>query len=403
MTGRFKTGGFLHDVVIGGTGYRFATYSPVTSPPKTALCTSYGPEGICQANIASPLVYTVPPSGIFSYEKTSPSTGIYVSSIIRQQGFNIADTITLSRHWLIRLGGSQDWTWTDSYTDSASTNYLRTSIPGGYVNQGISPTGSIIYKPTGNMTIYGTFAQSLQAPDVAGTNSGSTIIINASQPLPPYRSKEGEIGYKLKMQKLNFSATLFRIDRPFANYVTGVVNSICGSQSGTANCEQLEITGTQRNYGAETMLSGRILPSLMITGGLVVLDPRLTDTGVAATNNKHFVGMPAYKGNILGEYQLPALRGVFLSFDWQHVGRRPMDDINSSYAPQYNTFDIGLRYTIRIFEKLATTWRITANNISDVHYWSTLGPGNITGQSTGSYLGHLGEPRLVLASMRMQF
>ena len=253
------------------------------------------------------------------------------------------------------------------------------------------------------MTIYGTFAQSLQAPDVAGTNSGTTIIVNASQALPPYRSKEGEIGYKLKMQKLNFSATLFRIDRPFASYVTGVENSVCGKQSGTANCTQLEITGTQRNYGAEAMLSGRLFPSLMVTGGLVVLDPTLTDTGIAATNNKHFVGMPAYKGNILGEYRLPALRGVFLNFDWQHVGRRPMDDINSSYAPQYNTFDIGLRYTRRIFERLTTTWRVTANNISDVHYWSTLGPGSITGQSTGSYLGHLGEPRLVLASMRMQF
>ena len=260
VTGRFKTGRLLHDMVIGGAGYRFATYSPVTSPAKTALCTSYGPDGICQANMASPLVYTVPPSGIFSYEKTSPSTGIYVSSIVRQQGFNVADTITLSRHWLIRLGGSQDWTWTDSYTDTASTNYLRTSIPGGYVNQGISPSGSIIYKPTGNMTIYGTFAQSLQAPDIAGANSGGIIIVNASQALPPYRSKEGEIGYKLKMLKLNFSATLFRIDRPFANYVTGVVNSMCGTQSGTANCEQFQITGTQRNYGAEGMLSGRPFP-----------------------------------------------------------------------------------------------------------------------------------------------
>ena len=57
--------------------------------------------------------------------------------------------------------------------------------------------------------------------------------------------------------------------------------------------------------------------------------------------------MPAYKSNILGEYQLPALRGVFLSFDWQHVGRRPMDDINSAYTPQYNTFDFGVRYTRR--------------------------------------------------------
>src|SRR5208282_6784334 len=102
-----------------------------------------------------------------------------------------------------------------------------------------------------------------------------------SQPLPPYRSKEGEIGYKLEIRRLNFSTALFRVDRPFANYVTGIVNPICGSQSGTGNCEQYQITGTQRNYGAEAMLSGRVFKSLMITGGLVVLDSRLTDTGIA--------------------------------------------------------------------------------------------------------------------------
>jgi iron complex outermembrane receptor protein len=403
VTGRFSTGRFAHDVVVGGTGYRFTTYSPITTFPKTALCTSYGPGGVCQANISDPLVYLVPSTGVPSYARTGPSTGIYGSSIIRQQGFSLADTVTLSRRWLVRLAASQDWTWTDSYTDSAATKYVRTSIPGGYVNQGVSPSASILFKPRDNMTIYGTFAQSLQAPDVAGVNSGGTIIVNASQALPPYRSKEGEIGYKLKMRRLNFSTALFRVDRPFANYVVGVVNPLCGNQSGTSNCAQYEITGTQRNYGAESMLSGRIFPSLMVTGGIVVLNAKLTDTGIASTNDKHFVGMPAYKSNILAEYSLPALKNVFLSFDWQHVGRRPMDDINSAYTPQYNTFDLGIRYTRRFAEKLAATWRVTVNNISDVHYWSTLGPGSITGQSTGSYLGHLGEPRLVTASMRIDF
>lgn len=403
VTGRFRTGRFAHDVVIGGTGYRFATYSPIASFPKTALCTSYGPGSVCQANLSDPLVDLVPPTGVPSYTKTGPSTGVYGSSIIRQQGFSLADTITLSRHWLVRLAASQDWTWTDTYTDSAATNYVKTSVAGGYVIQGVSPSASIMFKPADNMTIYGTFAQSLQASDVAAANSGSTVIVNASQALPPYRSKEGEIGYKVKVRRLNFSTALFRVDRPFANYVAGIVNPICGNQSGSGNCEQYQITGTQRNYGAEAMLSGRVFQSLMITGGLVVLDSRLTDTGIAATNDKHFVGMPAYKSNILAEYSLPALKNVFLSFDWQHVGRRPIDDINSAYTPEYNIFDVGIRYTKRFREKLATTWRITANNISNVHYWSTLGPGSITGQSTGSYLGHLGEPRLVTASMRMDF
>jgi iron complex outermembrane receptor protein len=150
------------------------------------------------------------------------------------------------------------------------------------------------------------------------------------------------------------------------------------------------------------MVSGRIFESLMITGGVSLLNPRLTDTGIAATNNKTFVGIPNYKSNIFVEYQLPRVRGVYLNSDWQLVGRRAMDDINSAYVPQYNLFDLGIRYTTRI-GGVSTTWRVTANNLTDVQYWSTLGPGSITGQSTGSYLGHLGEPLLITASTRINF
>ena len=150
------------------------------------------------------------------------------------------------------------------------------------------------------------------------------------------------------------------------------------------------------------MLSGRIFESLMVTGGISILNPKLTDTGIAATNNKDFVGIPDYKSNILAEYHVPKLVGAFLNFDWQHVGRRAIDDINSEFTPQYNIFDFGARYTTRVFGK-ATTFRVTSNNATNVHYWSTLGPGSITGQSTGSYLAHLGEPRLLTASMRFAF
>jgi len=399
LTGSLQTGGIRHDVVFGGAGYRFASYSPVTSPAKIALCTA---NGICQANISDPLVYVEPPGGLFSYAKTSPSTGIYGSSIIRQQGFSFGDTIAFTPRWLVRIAVSQDWTWTDSYTDSAKTNFLRTPIAGAYVSQGLSPSASVMFKPRADMTIYATFADSIQAPDVAGANSGNIIITNANQALPPYRSKQYEIGYKLKIRRINFTTALFRVERPFANFVTGVVNPICGAQSGTVNCEEFRITGNQLNYGVESTISGRIFPSLMVTAGLSVLDPKLTNTGIAATNNRKFVGIPDYKSNILAEYRLPVILGAFLNFDWQHVGRRAIDDINSSYTPQYNVFDLGARYTTKLFGKV-TTWRITANNASNVHYWSTLGPGSITGQSTGSYLGHLGEPRLITASMRFDF
>jgi iron complex outermembrane receptor protein len=50
-----------------------------------------------------------------------------------------------------------------------------------------------------------------------------------------------------------------------------------------------------------------------------------------------------------------------------------------------------------------TTWRIGVNNVADVHYWSSLGPGNITGTDVGSYTAHLGSPRTVAASMEVAF
>jgi iron complex outermembrane recepter protein len=383
LMGKFTTGKIAHDVVIGTSGYDFQSYNPVlpasnagTAFAETAFCTSYtSPNAVCQANVSNPQIDLAPATGIPSYTQV----GLYISSIIHQQGINLADTITLSPRWLLRVSANQAWTWTNNYTDGGATNDVRIAGKGNYVFQGISPAASLLFKLAPNMTVYGTFASSLQAPDVATAGS------NINQPLPPYRSKEGEIGYKLNLRRLTFTTAMFRINRPFA-WLNSADNLF-------------SIVGNQVNYGAETMLSGRILPSLMVTGGLTVLNPKLTDTGIAATNDKQFVGIPDYKSNILAEYRLPVLTGTFFNFDWQHVGRRPIDDVNSTWTPQFNTFDFGLRYTTRLIGKI-TTWRITVNNITNVHYWSTLGPGSITGQSTGSYLGHLGEPRLITASMR---
>ncbi len=402
VAGSVTTGSVRHDVTFGTTGYRFASYSPVTGPTKTALCTVNTAQGVCQANLDAPLVFVPPVSGIFSYAQTSPSTGIYISSIIHQQGFNASDTIALTPQWQVRLAASQDWTWTNSYSDTAATSYQRREIQGGYTSDGFSPAASLMFKPRRQMTLYATYASSLQAPDVAAASSGSTVVVNANQALPPYRSKGGEVGYKIVVHKVTFTTDAFRIERPFATYLPDIANPVCGSQSGTANCEQFAISGTQVVNGLEAMLSGRVTDSLMIIGGVSALSSRLTDTGIAVTNDRHFVGIPNVKSNVLAEYHLPVLAGAFVNANWQHVGRRPIDDINSAYTPAYDVVDLGVRYTTSVLGR-AATWRLTVNNLTNVHYWSTLGPGSITGQSTGSYLGHLGEPRLITASMRVDF
>jgi iron complex outermembrane receptor protein len=403
LTGSFKTWNIGHDVVIGSTGYRFASWSPKTTPAKVALC----PAGhaTCSPSISAPLIDVPPPTtGLLSYSGTSTYThGIYVSSVLHQQGFNLADTIMFAPRWLLRVAASQDWYWTNNYTTTGSPNYsFKPNTTINFSTQGVSPTASLIFKPASNMSVYATFVDSLQAPDSPVLSTATVIIVNSAKAIAPYRSTEGEIGYKFESRKINFSTALFRIERPFANTVANPNTGACGTLKTGQVCDIYKIVGNQINYGAEAMLSGRVFESLMLTGGITALNPKLVDTGITATNKKDFVGIPAYKSNILAEYHLPVLTGAFFNFDWQYVGRRPLDDINSTYTPRFSTFDLGARYTAKVFGKM-TTWRVTANNVSDVHYWSTLGPGSITGQSSGSYLGHLGEPRLVTASMRYDF
>jgi iron complex outermembrane recepter protein len=396
LTGKFKTGSLGHEVVIGTTGYRFASWAPVAnaSLTKTALC-PLG-EKTCAPSISNPLIDVAPTTGVPKF-----SNGLYTASIIHQQGFSLGDTITLTPHWLLRGAASQDWTWTNNY---AAPGSITAPAP-NFISQGVSSTASIIFKPRQNMTIYGTFADSLQAPDTPQVSAKPVFLVNSKQALAPYRDLEEEVGYKLVLRKINFSTALFHLERPFVGNPVTVANSACGTlPSGFTSCAISKITGNQVNYGAEAMLSGRIFESLMVTGGITVLNPKLTDTHVSQTDNKTFVGIPDYKSNILAEYHIPVLTGTFFNFDWQHVGRRPIDDINSTYVPQYNTFDVGVRYTAKLMGKIAT-WRVTVNNVSDVHYWSTVNPGGLTGLSANpnSYLGHLGEPRLITASMRYDF
>ncbi len=47
----------------------------------------------------------------------------------------------------------------------------------------------------------------------------------------------------------------------------------------------------------------------------------------------------------------------------------------------------------------SVTWRLAVDNVADKYYWSTVAPSNLTGANTGNLLGHLGDPRTVLASV----
>jgi len=363
LNGRLTTGRVSHEIAIGVTGYTFKSYSDVTNPAAAAV-------RLGTANVASPVVFPLPAAGIPTHNN------IFVSNTIHQRGMSVADNVGLGGGWSVRASVSQDWIWTDNYNNSR----VRT---GGYKDDGVSPLLSVLYKPRPRMTIYATWGTSLQQGDLApGT------AVNAGQGLEPYRTHQEEIGYKVALGSLDVSTAWFRLERPFANL------------DPTDNV--FRISGDQVNDGFEAMVTGRIGSRLVTYSGFTVLDPKMTNTLAAEANDKHFVGIPTWKSNALAEYRIPTLTGAFVTVNWQLVGRRPIDDANTAYTPSYNVVDAGARHAHRFMGAIAT-WRLNVNNIGDAHYWSTLGPGNITGTNVGSYTAHLGQPRTVAASMEVSF
>jgi iron complex outermembrane receptor protein len=367
LDGNFTTWGMAHDLTIGTAGYKSQSYSVIT--PATAANVLLG-----SANINSPKIFPFPAAGL-------PNTGLnFDSSTTYQQGINIGDTIRFTDAWAARLAVSQDWFHVDNY------NAKAVALP-EYANHGLSPTASLMYKPQSNMTVYATFASSLQAGDLAPTGTNPPLI-NAGQSLPPYRSEEYEVGYKASLAKIDFTAALFRIQRPFAN-VNPADNAF-------------EISGLQVNRGVELSAVGEVISGLTVYGGVTLLDAKLEDTPLATTNDKIYVGAPKLKGNTLFEYHFPAVQGLVASFDWQFSGPRAANDTNSFFVAGYNLFDLGARYTSTVLTK-SVTWRLAVDNVADKHYWSTVAPSNLTGANTGNLLAHFGSPRTVLASASIDF
>ena len=363
LNGIVMTGRVRHEVAIGVAGYTFKTYSDVTAPPAASV-------RLGTASIAAPVVFPLPAAGIPTH------TNIYRSSSVHQQGVSVADNVVLGKGWSVRAALSQDWIWVDNYNSA----FVRT---GGYDDNGLSPLVSVMYKPAAHMTLYATSGSSLQQGDVApGT------AVNAGEGLAPYRTTQHEAGYKVSLPMLDVSTAVFRLDRPFATL--DPADNV------------FRVTGNQVNWGVEGMVTGRVGRRLVTYGGLTLLDPKLTDTPTPATNDKHFVGIPTYKSNLLTEYRLPFGNATFASLNWQLVGRRPIDDVNTAYTPAYHVVDVGARYACSL-PNAVLTFRFNVNNVGDTHYWSTLGPGNITGTNVGSYTAHLGQPRTVAASMEVTF
>lgn len=359
LGGKVRAAGIEHEVVLANTGFDWDRYTPYNT----------GSITLGTATLNNPQPFNEPNWPDFGNRYRSVNT--------RQQALTLGDTLNINDRWSIILLASQSWIKVRNYNKQGA-------VTSQYNDQGISTGASLLFKPRANATTYLTFADSLQQGDAAPSGT-----VNAGENLAPYRSKQWELGYKQQWQKLNLGAALFRIERPFA-----MIDTVDN---------RFKQQGEQRNHGLELTATGALTEQLSIFSGITFLDPRLQNSGSAATSDKQILGLARTVANIFSEYRLASVPGLFLSLNINHADRRPGNNSNSTWVGGYTTADAGIRYVSKVMGR-ATTWRFNVNNLSDLRYWANITPSGQNGYSgAGNGTGTLGAPRTVQASLQIDF
>ncbi|MCQ8280070.1 TonB-dependent receptor plug domain-containing protein [Acetobacteraceae bacterium KSS8] len=317
-----------------------------------------------KSNLADP--------AIFPYAGLPDNGGQYQSGELRQQSIIEGDTLHLDQHWAVQTVFSEAFLHSASY-DNKDRQTSRFDTAGAF-----SPTVSGIWTPTAKATFYFTYASSVEQSDQAPSTAR-----NANAFLSPYHDEMFQLGAKYApVENLLLTADLFRMDRPYAT---------------TQSDNVFRVIGSQRDQGAEFFLQGSVLPSLSLLGGVTYIDARLLNSGNPATNGGLIVGVPQWKTDWTLDWHPEALHGLAFTLAAHYESDRAATDNNNSFAPSYATLDLGARYATHLFRRAAIA-RLSAINVTDKHYYSSIADGNIVG-SPGANTAYLAAPRTILASL----
>lgn len=279
----------------------------------------------------------------------------------------IGDEIKFNDQWTLMAGLNYATIHTKTFN-----NTTNGKMASDYRKSKLTPSVSLLYKPTAWITTYASYIEALENGTVVGS-----IYQNAGEYLPPLMSEQYEVGIKVEAGGMLLTAALFQIDK--------------GLQYGVAGGKYVQ-DGRQRYRGLELAGSGKVIDSLTLMGGVTFIDAEVMKTG-----NRNYIGKrPQYApkriAKLYAEYDVPFLEGLTLTGGINYFGTVMANQLNSVKLPSYTVGDLGLRYTADI-KGVETTFRLNAANITNKAYWV----GN-----SGSAV-YLGEPRNIAFTAEFSF
>jgi iron complex outermembrane receptor protein len=363
LNGHFDVFGMQNDFTLGTNGYVNRQYNY-----KNGIAVKL-PE---TSNLSDPTIFAMP--------STPANGGQYEAGYLFDQSIITGDTLHFNDQWALQS------VLNVSFLNSKGFSNTGALVSSNTENGVISPTESLIYKPTSKLTTYVTYASSVEQGDTAPTG-----VTNANAILAPYHDLQYEIGAKYALFD-DFLVTLagFRMTRPYA-----------ASIQNASGAYTFQVEGTQRNYGVELFGQGNISHELSVLGGVTWLDPRLENTGVASTNDMLVVGVPHWKTDWTADYHPDFFHGAALTGAVHYESARAAINTNTSFADSFATLDLGARYSTTFMSHHAT-FRFQVINVTDTFYYSSIADGTIVG-SPGANTAYLGTPRTYEASLELDF
>lgn len=259
----------------------------------------------------------------------------------------------------------------------SSTSYAYSDVMSGkpYEESRTSPVAGVVFKLRPDVSLYANYIESLsKGENITGSYA------NAGSSLPPYVSKQKEVGVKYDGGRIGGSLAFFSTDKPGKlvenNYVTA--------------------NGEDRHQGLELSAYGELTRGLRLLGGVTLLDAKQQHTGNAATEGQRVIGVPRKQGNLGVEWDVPQVHGLTLDARAVMTGSSYANATNTLRVSGWTRLDLGVRYMTEVQGKLLTL-RARVDNVADRNYWASVGgyPGN-------GYLV-LGAPRTFTLSASMDF
>lgn len=294
---------------------------------------------------------------------------------VRNTSVAVADMMSLFGGKVLATVGLR---WQDIETRSFA--YGDGALVVRYEDRAVTPAAGLVYKPSGRLSLYGNYAESLQPGAIAPATSGGQPILNAGDVLEPFRGKQFEFGAKYDADSIGASVALFQIEKP---------NAIVANQV-------FRNSGEQRNRGIEFSAYGEVAEGVRLIGGATALEAALTRTQNALNQGNAAVGVPELQANVNMEWDIAAVPGLTLDARAVYTADQYVDAANDHTVPSWTRFDAGMRYT-HVLRERPLTLRARIENIADSDDWVSVG-----GYPGANYLV-LGSPRTLMLSASMDF